>query len=195
MIGSRTGTTHRPSPDVFNVNNTYNFEFSGFSGVQQVALPGGTNFSGNLSFVLYEISIDTTIYNWVWTTIPASNPAIISDEDTAYVYPGVNGTDYVLTLTDQLGCFGSDTVNASWNLNILIIDSITSTNVGCNGGQTGSISVVMDTTSGFQPYTYYIDGNITNDTTFNLSAGTYSVSVSDDIGCLSDTVLVDIIEK
>ena len=146
-----TGTTHRPSPDVFNVNNTYNFEFSGFSGVQQVVLPGGTNFSGNLSFVLYEISIDTTIYNWVWTTIPASNPAIISDEDTAYVYPGVNGTDYVLTLTDQLGCFGSDTVNASWNLNILIIDSITSTNVGCNGGQTGSISVVMDTTSGFQP--------------------------------------------
>ena len=125
----------------------------------------------------------------------ASNPAIISDEDTAYVYPGVNGTDYVLTLTDQLGCFGSDTVNASWNLNILIIDSITSTNVGCNGGQTGSIAVVMDTTSGFQPFTYYIDGNITNDTTFNLSAGTYSVSVSDDIGCLSDTVLVDIIEN
>ena len=39
----------------------------------------------------------------------------------------------------------------------------------------------MDTTSGFQPYTYYIDGNITNDTTFNLSAGTYSVSVSDDM--------------
>ena len=39
-----TGTTHRPSPDVFNVNNTYNFEFSGFSGVQQVVLPGGTNF-------------------------------------------------------------------------------------------------------------------------------------------------------
>jgi len=190
-----TGTAHRPSPDVFNVNNTYNFEFSGFSGVQQVVLPGGTNFSGNLSFVLYEISLDTTIYNWVWTTIPASNPAIISDLDTAYVYPGVNGTDYVLTLTDQLGCFGSDTVNASWNLNILIIDSITSTNVGCNGGQTGSIAVVMDTTSGFQPFTYYIDGNITNDTTFNLSAGTYSVSVSDDIGCLSDTVLVDIIEN
>ena len=50
-------------------------------------------------------------------------------------------------------------------------------------------------TSGFQPFTYYIDGNITNDTTFNLSAGTYSVSVSDDIGCLSDTVLVDIIEN
>ena len=190
------GTTHRPTPDILNPNNTtYNFEFSGFGGVQQVVLPGNANFTGSLFFSLYEISIDTTIYTWTWTTNPASNPAIISDQDTAYIYPGVNGTDYILTLVDQLGCFGEDTVNASWDLKILEIDSISIIDVFCNGNQTGSIAVVIDTSSGFPPYTYLIDGNITSDTTSNLGAGTYSISITDSIGCVSDTISVDIFEN
>ena len=193
LLGSTN--THRPSPDVFQATNEYNFLFSGFNGVQQVVFPGSNNFSGSLTFSLFEISLDTTIYSWQWTTNPPSFPAVISTADTAYAYPGVNGTDYILNVTDQFGCPGTDTVNISWNLNILHIDTIGITNVACNGAQTGSVAIVVDTNTGFPPYSYFIDGNPTTDTTTNLSAGTYLVSISDDVGCLSDTSVVQIIEN
>ncbi len=189
--------TQRPTPDIYQPSNTYNFGFSGFNGVQQVVLPAGNTFFGTLTFQLYEISLDTTIYTYAWTSNPPGgpNPPIISAADTVLAYPGVNGTDYFVTVSDQNGCETKDTINVSWDLLILQIDTVSASYVGCNGQSTGYVAVSVNENFGFAPYTYIINGNATNDTTFNLPAGVYSVSITDVVGCLSDTTTIEILEN
>ena len=86
-------------------------------------------------------------------------------------------SQYNVTVIDSLGC----TVNSS-DVNItqpdsLYISSIISTNVNCNGGSDGSVLV---TSSGGTPnYTYTWSGG----SDINLSAGSYTVTVTDNNGC------------
>lgn len=67
----------------------------------------------------------------------------------------------------------------------------------CNGGTDGEISVVITNATVQRPYTYAINGSdvaTTDAITFDftgLSAGTYTVSVTDNIGCYAEqTVMV-----
>lgn len=90
---------------------------------------------------------------------------------------------YIVTVTDDNGC--QDTVN------IIIttvggptINVVTLNNVTCNGGNDGSITVSASGTT--PPYSYSwspTGGN--NATASNLNAGTYTVTVTDSLGCVS----------
>ena len=67
----------------------------------------------------------------------------------------------------------------------VVVDNVleviaTSTDVSCNGGDDGEITIIVN--GGTPPYTYTIDG-----VSGELSAGIYNVSVTDASGCISTT--------
>ena len=65
----------------------------------------------------------------------------------------------------------------------LLTTSTTPIDVICNGGNTGSASV--NAGGGTNPYTYSWSSGGSTATENNLSAGTYSVTVTDGNGCTS----------
>ena len=60
---------------------------------------------------------------------------------------------------------------------------VSSTNVSCNGGSDGSITATG--VGGTTPYTYAWSNGGTNPTINNLFAGTYTVTVTDALGCVA----------
>ena len=72
----------------------------------------------------------------------------------------------------------------------IIVLAPSTDSVSCNGNLDGSVSVLA--TGGNLGYTYLWDvnaGSQASDTAFNLGVGTYSVTVTDQKGCTSDTLV------
>ena len=87
---------------------------------------------------------------------------------------------YTVTVTDANECIGTQTVNITQPTAIIV--TINSTQTGCtisNGTATATPS------GGITPYSYLWDdpAATTTDTVIGLSAGTYSVTVTDINGC------------
>lgn len=99
--------------------------------------------------------------------------------------------DLFLTTTGNGGCPGDvDTVRISF-LNFTGIPSISSTNISCYGLSDGSATI--NVSGGITPYTYQWNTvpTQTTQTISSLSAGDYSVTVTDGIGCtITDSTLI-----
>lgn len=95
---------------------------------------------------------------------------------------------YNYTVTDAKGCSFSDTVAIFQPLTLL--SSTTSfDSVLCFGTQTGTMSVSVS--GGISPYLYVWSNGATSSSYNNVFAGTYTVSITDSLGCvISDTVNV-----
>ncbi len=107
----------------------------------------------------------TSPYTFMW-----SNGAIT--EDVSALVPG----DYSVTVSDNANCSLTQTftINNSFQVSGVVTNSSCSTS---NGG------VNITTTGGSLPNTYlWSNGAITEDLA-NVSAGTYSVTVTDNVGC------------
>ena len=89
---------------------------------------------------------------------------------------------YTVTVTDANGCSNSLVVNVS-DAGAPTATISTSTNVDCFGNNNGSATVVA--AGGSSPYTYlWNDGSAqTTDVATGLTAGTYSITVTDNVGC------------
>jgi gliding motility-associated-like protein len=98
------------------------------------------------------------------------------------VSPIVN-TTYVVTVTDQNGCTGTDDIVV--NVPAQLIASTTVTNVSCFQGSNGAINLTV--TGGLLNYTYLWSNGATVQDPTGLVAGTYSVVVTDNIGCTVST--------
>ena len=205
MDGQNNAT---PTPNSYNTSHQYVYQFTGQafgnitgSSIHTWSIPS-SNYTGQLNFDLYQVDNFINSYNYVWTTNPLTFPSVVSNEDTCIGYPGVNGTDYIVTVEDINGCTASDTIGLSWDLYILEFDQINITNVlPCYGNSTGSISVTVDSNYGYGPYVYSdpiigTNGALTytnvNDTTFGLPAGDYIFCLQDSLGCLSYDTIVSI---
>lgn len=101
--------------------------------------------------------------------------------ETSDSISGLDGGTYTVTATDQNGCSNTDTFQIlsppDWS------GVLTPTEPSCNGGNDGSISS-SGITGGTPPYTFSWTG--TTQTTENitgLSAGTYTLTVTDSLGC------------
>ena len=95
---------------------------------------------------------------------------------------------YSVTVTDYLGCSQSSIANIS-NLTGPAIASVDSVNVTCFGGADGSIDIVATGVS--QPFTY--SWSTLPDTTpsvSGLSAGSYTLTVTDNAGCIAVRTVV-----
>lgn len=85
---------------------------------------------------------------------------------------------YSVTVENLPGCAGSDTVNITVAAQLQLTPS--GVDVSCNGGSDGSVSVVAQ---GSAPFIYLWSTGAGTPSVNNLTAGTYTVTVTDAIGC------------
>ncbi|HEU4716671.1 MAG TPA: T9SS type A sorting domain-containing protein [Bacteroidia bacterium] len=137
------------------------------AGPDQNICPGGTTvLSGSLSG-------GSPPYTYSW-----SGPSgFFSNLLSPSVSPATTST-YTFTVTDSNGCSSSDVVTVF----IAPLLNLTFNSSPATCSQTnGMISVTPS--GGVSPYTFLWGNNSTNDTLFNVSAGLYSVTVTDAGGC------------
>lgn len=117
-----------------------------------------------------EISVD-------WFTI---NGNIVSGSDTYTPTVSLAGEYYLLVFDDVTGCSSVDTVAVLGEPTPVVANG-TVTNVSCNGGNNGSIS--LSPSGGGGGYSFQWSNGSTNQFLANVPAGTYSITVSDAFGC------------
>ncbi|HEX8515143.1 MAG TPA: gliding motility-associated C-terminal domain-containing protein [Bacteroidia bacterium] len=132
-------------------------------------------------------------YDYVWT----GSTGILQTTNnitTANTLNGVAAGTYTVTITDNNGCTSSATANVS-SIGGATVTITNQTNVLCFGLPTGNATA--SAAGGVSPYDYVWTGsagtlqttnNITVPNTLSaLPAGTYTVTVTDNSGCISNT--------
>jgi hypothetical protein len=109
-------------------------------------------------------------YSYLWNT--GATTSVISN---------LAGGTYTLTITDGNGC--TKIVSTTVNAFTAPVVSLTSTSPTCNGGNNGTATTSL--TGGTSPFSYAWSNSATNSNLTGLSAGTYSVTVTDSKGCAS----------
>ena len=87
---------------------------------------------------------------------------------------------YTVTVTDQSDCFATHSITID-NINAPVIDQINSSDVLCHGEASGSATVVAS--GGTGTLTYSWSNNVTDAANPNIPAGSYSIQVTDGLGC------------
>jgi hypothetical protein len=110
----------------------------------------------------------TPDYRYTW-----SNST--TDEDLVGVSAGI----YAVTVEDANGCL----IYGSWEVTTPDVLSVTDdlVNVSCNGGENGSIDVTVS--GGTMPYAYAWSNLATTQDISDLSAGVYTITVTDANSC------------
>ncbi len=126
---------------------------------------------GNNANATVTVTGGSTPYTYAWTPAGGTNAT----------GTGLTAGTYTVNVTDNNGCTGSATVTIT-QPTALIATMGAPTNILCNGGATGSATVTV--TGGTAPYTYAWNPNGgTGPTGTGLTAGTYTVNVTDNNGC------------
>ncbi len=118
----------------------------------------------------------TTPYTYLWSS-GGSNE----------LETGLAAGTYVVTITDGLGCTSTSSVVITQPA-LLVATIGESNNVSCFGGNNGSATVTP--TGGTSPYTYLWSNGVASPTASNLVAGTYSVTITDHLGCTASTSII-----
>ncbi len=135
------------------------------------------------------ITVDATCgaCDGVATLSPSGGTAVLNvvwfDGVTGNSHSGLCAGVYGYTVIDGVnGCSYTGSVNIN-NAGGPTNETITSTDVSCNGGNNGTVSVIPS--GGTPPYNYYwVPGGQTTNVLSNLSAGTYNLEVQDANGCI-----------
>lgn len=126
------------------------------------------------------VSGGTGAYTYSWNTTPAQTTATAS---------GLAAGAYAVTVTDANGC--SLTENVTLTQPTAITGTILQTNVSCNGLANGSATVNASGGTGTLTYSWSTTPVQTTSTASGLSAGNYSVTVTDANGCqFNDNVTI-----
>lgn len=122
-------------------------------------------------------------YSYSWSTGSQTN-----------TITNVPSGNYVVTVTDQVGCVFVDSVFIFQpgplviNLAATSVADYNGADISCNGANDGIVAAFA--TGGTLPYTFDWSANAagqTNDTIYNLGPGTYLVTVTDSNGCNTGT--------
>nr|MBP7184938.1 T9SS type A sorting domain-containing protein [Saprospiraceae bacterium] len=109
-----------------------------------------------------------------------------SNGATSATIANLAGGQYTVTVTDTHNC--STTLAVTLTASIPPIATITDVDILCNGANTGSATVNI--TGGLAPFTYLWSNNATSATISNLTAGTYSVTITDSNHCTATSSTV-----
>ena len=125
----------------------------------------------------------TTPYFYQWNDINLQTTAQAQN---------LSSGNYICTVRDTNNCTITDTATVTMIAGPAI-DSITSTDVLCNGGATGTATVFLNSNVGTPPYTYqWSPTSNTGVQATGLSQGVYNVFITDSLGCpVSGTVVVN----
>jgi hypothetical protein len=188
----------------------YSFNWSNGSSSEDLAAVGGNTYSvtmtdGNGCIIVRSHIVNEPAALSITTSATTSNCGQ-PDGSVSAVYSGgtaplailwetgdntatVNGLPadtYDVTVTDNNGC----TISSSASINdagggVASISAFN--NVSCFEGSDGSATV--DMTGGSAPFSYAWSNGQTNASANNLTVGTYTVVVTDDVGCISNTAV------
>jgi gliding motility-associated-like protein len=92
---------------------------------------------------------------------------------------------YTITVTDNKGCTTTASVTITQPTTSVAANIASTTHVLCNSDATGAASVAAS--GGTSPYTYAWNNSVITTSNTGLVAGTYSVTVTDALGCTSTT--------
>ncbi len=146
------------------VNNTGG-ETVSFTGVTNVSCFGGANGAINTNTVG-----GTAPYTYAWTPAGGTNANAT----------GLSAGSYTVTVTDANGCVSAATTTVT-QPPVLTVTTGPIVNVSCNGGANGSIG--SGPGGGTPAYTYSWSNGDVNPTATGLSAGTYTITITDANGC------------
>lgn len=93
---------------------------------------------------------------------------------------GIGAGTYTVTVTDANGCTNDTTYNVP-NAGAVTVGSVVS-DASCAGASDGGIDITI--TSGTSPYTYVWDHGPTTEDVTGLTAGVYTVTITDGNGCI-----------
>ncbi len=125
-------------------------------------------FGGNDGAIDLTVSGGTPTYTYLW-----SNGS--TTEDLTSLTAGIYG----VTITDANSCTFSSTYTVA-EPSVLAITSVVS-DVLCNGGTDGSVDITIF--GGTPQYSFNWSNGATTEDVTNLSAGTYTVTITDANGC------------
>jgi gliding motility-associated-like protein len=127
------------------------------------------NGGNNGSITHTSVSGGTAPYTYAWSN--AANTQNIS---------GLSSGAYSVTITDANGCFLTSNYNLSNPSAIAITSAIT--NVNCFAGTNGGVTI-SSVLNGTAPYTFLWSNGATSQNLTNVTAGAYSVTITDANGC------------
>lgn len=136
---------------------------------QSVSCFGGSNGSATVN-----VTGGTIPYTYTWV------PSVSSTSFATNLSAG----SYTVFIMDNASCTASTVVNITQASDFTL--SITSNSVSCNGGSNGSAIVNVSGGTPAYSYTWLPSGGNANSTS-NLSAGTYTVLISDANACSTST--------
>lgn len=113
----------------------------------------------------------TSPYTYTWNSTPTQNSQTATN---------LCAGPYTVTVTDALGCFNTGSINITQPASITV--NSTQTNIPCFGGTSGAITNTVTGGTGAITYSWSPGGQTTSSLT-NLSAGQYTLTVTDINGC------------
>jgi gliding motility-associated-like protein len=140
--------------------------------VQNVSCYGGSNGSA-----YFDVTGGTTPYFYSW-----SNGDVTPFADT------LTAGLYNVTVTDANGCTITSTVNINQPSAQLAVQLTSVVHASCFGNDDGNIDILVQ--GGTPPYQYQWSNGSNSEDLFNLTAGTYTVTISDGNGCAQNLTAV-----
>ena len=173
MIGLTAGTYSVTITDANGCTTTTSAEVSEPTALSAsiVATPVSCNDGNNGTADLTVIG-GIAPYSFEW-----SNTATTED------VTGLTAGTYSVTITDANGC--TATTSAEVNEPTALSASIVTTPVNCNGGNNGTADLTV--TGGIAPYSFEWSNDTSTEDLTGLTAGTYSVTITDANGCTATT--------
>ncbi len=113
------------------------------------------------------VSGGTTPYTYLW-----------SDFQNTQMAAGLCAGDYAVTVTDDNGCTAEDSVTLDHNPEIIVNAVITPSDCGQSNGE-----IDLTVSGGSSPYDYDWDSGQQTEDLLGVPAGTYEVTITDNIGC------------
>ncbi|MFL9846071.1 SprB repeat-containing protein, partial [Flavobacterium rhizosphaerae] len=139
-----------------------------------VTVNGGSDGSVTINITGGTATFEYTINGTTYSGVP----------DSSLYVSGLAAGTYPITVIDVNGCTATTSVTITEPAACTLTASMTSqTNIACNGGATGSLTVAP--TGGTAPYSYLWNDSAAQATATatGLSAGAYSVTITDANGC------------
>lgn len=149
----------QPTALVANVNSSTNVSCNG----------------GNSGLAIASVSGGTSPYSYLW-----------SDATTNAAATSLGAGNYAVTVTDNNGCTSNSSVTITQPA-ALSLSATQTSSVSCNGNSDGAAQVSVS--GGTSPYSYAWSNGSSQATVSNLTAGTYSVTVTDNNGCTQSDIV------